>query len=508
MHKAKAIMVQGTGSHVGKSILTAALCRILKQDGYKVAPFKSQNMALNSYVTADGLEMGRAQVVQAEAAGIAPRVEMNPILLKANSDTGCQVILKGKVHGNMSAVEYHRFKDTAWSVVTECYDRLAQEFDVIVIEGAGSPVEVNLKDRDIVNMRVATMANAPVLLAADIDRGGVFASLVGTMELLEPEERRLVAGFVINKFRGDKTLLQPGLDFLREKTGVPAIGVVPYLRDIHVQEEDGVALDRPRTVASSAGEGEPIKVYVLRLPHISNFTDFDAFRHDPMVELRFAGPDDDLSEAHAVIIPGSKNTIDDLMFLKKTGVAADLKRYWKKGGTIVGICGGYQIMGRVVRDPHEVESKGGAEEGLGLLDTETVLEREKITRQAEAVTLDSETGWPATTLKGYEIHMGRTTRGASARPFLTIVKRGDEPTDVEDGAISADNRCWGTYLHGIFDNDTFRHAFLKRISGASFDRSAGYEALKEKGLDDLARSVRENLDIDLIKGLLSSHGSR
>lgn len=502
----KAIMIQGTGSHVGKSILTAALCRILRQDGYSVAPFKAQNMALNSYVTADGLEMGRAQVVQAEAAGIAPCVEMNPILLKANSDVGCQVILKGKVFGNMSATEYHQFKDKAWSIVVESYEKLAAEYDVVVIEGAGSPAEVNLKDRDIVNMRVALMAKAPVLLAADIDRGGVFASLVGTMELLEPHERRQVAGFIINKFRGDKTLLQPGLDFLKQKTGIPAIGVIPYLKDIHVQEEDGVALESRRGCALSPDTGRPIKIDIVRLPHISNFTDFDALSREPSVQLRFAEPEDDLSSAHAVIIPGSKNTIGDLLFLKQWRMDAEIRRYYMGGGTVVGICGGYQMMGRLVRDPHGVETDKGVEEGLGLLDTETVLERDKVTRQVEAVLQKS--GPETDILRGYEIHMGLTSLGPAATPMLQIIRRGAEAVDIEDGAVSRDGRAWGTYIHGIFDNDLFRETFLKGLGVDAVTASRNYAELREKGLDDLADRVRANLDMDFISGLLKDYGPR
>jgi adenosylcobyric acid synthase len=365
---AKSIMIQGTGSGVGKSILCAALCRIFFQDGLRAAPFKSQNMSLNSFVTRDGLEMARSQAVQAEAAGIEPSVEMNPLLLKPNTDTRCQVILNGKVIGDYSASDYDEYQRDIWGTIQGSFHRLSRDHDVIVIEGAGSPAEVNLKDRDFVNMRTAEMADAPVLLAADIDRGGVFASLVGTFELLEPRERARIKGFIINKFRGDLSLLAPGLDFLSTRTGIPVLGVVPFYRDVYIQEEDGVPLEASSEFGVRSAElksKSKIDVVVIHLPHISNFTDFDALAAEPDVRVRYIPSSSELNDADVVIIPGSKNTIGDLHYLRETGMEQRIKEFAASGGMVAGICGGYQMLGTAIRDPYLVDGTALEATGMG-----------------------------------------------------------------------------------------------------------------------------------------------
>jgi adenosylcobyric acid synthase len=495
---AKAIMVQGTGSHVGKSVLVAALCRILKRRGYSVAPFKAQNMALNSFITPEGGEIGRAQAYQAEAAGLAPSVLMNPVLLKANSDTGSQVIVKGRVVGNMGVREYYAYKEEAFRVVEECYRELSARHEVIIIEGAGSPAEINLKENDIVNMRTAKMAGAKVLIAADIDKGGVFASIVGTMEILDEDERELVAGFIINKFRGDASLLTGGLDYLLEKTGKPVLGVIPYFRDIRVQEEDGVALsDMPHGAGLDDG---CIDIAVLRLGHISNFTDFDPLAAEPGVRVRYIRGVEDFGEPDLAIIPGSKNTIGDLLELRESGLEGSLLGYYKKGGRVAGICGGYQMLGRVIRDPHGVESDNGKVDGMGILDTDTTMSLDKVTSQVEAVSL----GDGGELMAGYEIHMGRTTLGRSARPLFYInAKDGSDAAGYEDGASDPSGRAWGTYIHGIFENDAFRARLLSSLGRASRVKTDSYLKLKEEGLDKLADHVEKNLDMPALLDLIS-----
>ena len=365
----KSLMIQGTGSGVGKSVLCAALCRIFFQDGLRTAPFKSQNMSLNSFVTRDGLEMARSQVVQAEAAGVEPNADMNPLLLKPSSDTGCQVILNGKVIGDYTAAQYGRYQRDIWPQIKAAYHRLASTHDVVVIEGAGSPAEVNLKDRDFVNMRTAEMADAPVVLAADIDRGGAFASIVGTLELLEPHERKRIKGFIINKFRGDISLLNPGIDFLFKRTGVPVLGVVPFFRDIYIQEEDGVPLEASAEFGVRNGELRTeaiIDIAVIHLPHISNFTDFDALAAEPGVRVSYIRSASEVNGADVVIIPGSKNTISDLLHLRKTGMEERIKTFAGQGGMVAGICGGYQMLGFRISDPFGVDGTVPEAEGLGL----------------------------------------------------------------------------------------------------------------------------------------------
>lgn len=490
----KSLMIQGTGSHVGKSVLTAALCRIFRDKGINVAPFKSQNMALNSFITESGGEMGRAQVVQAEAAGLSPHVDMNPILIKPHADMEAQVIIQGKVHGNYSAKDFHGFKREAMPFVEESYKRLAKRHDLIVIEGAGSPAEINLRKNDIANMGTAHLVDAPVVLVGDIDKGGVFASLVGTLELLDDADRSRIKGFIINKFRGDISLLKPGLDFLEEKTGLPVLGVIPYFKDIYIQEEDSVNLEN--LSSSSSADGKKIKIAILYLPHISNFTDFDPLEREEDLDLNYVRQGERIGNADMIIIPGSKSTISDLAYLRAAGYDDEIRKHIKRGGRVIGICGGYQMLGKSISDPHKVES-GGKVEGLGLLDIETVLKESKETHQVAAVQLDRED-----ILKGYEIHMGESSYLKGASPLFEIKIRGGCDVKVEDGAISSDKRVWGTYIHGIFDNDDFRRSVLaemRKEQGLSAgDNSSSYADLKEEGYRKLAEIVRSNLDMEAI----------
>jgi len=496
-------MVQGTGSHVGKSVLVTALCRIFHRQGYRVAPFKAQNMALNSFVTRDGGEMGRAQVVQAEAAGIEPTVDMNPVLIKPQTDIGAQVIIHGKVVGNFSAVEYHNYKREALNAVRESYKRLKKCNELIVIEGAGSPAEINLKKNDIVNMRVARMAHAPVILVADIDRGGVFASLVGTMHLLTPRERAMVKGFVINKFRGDSTLLTSGLRAIKRRTGVKVLGVVPYFKDIYIPDEDSIALEKKPV--NSAGNG--LTIAVIKLPHISNFTDFDPLEREPGVTVHYIEPTDRIGDHDVLIIPGSKNTIEDLNFLKRSGYVEDLQRLKEKGSTIVGICGGFQMLGRIIKDPGAVESTFGSIAGLGFLDIETMFSKKKATFQVEAeeIIRNGEEQLPET-IRGYEIHMGRT-KLMSGKPLFKITKKSGKRCSHFDGAVSHDGKVWGTYMHGIFENDGFRRRFIGKSSRGAMPSPEGksafaYATYKESQFDALADLITESLDMNYIRKLV------
>ena len=493
--RAAGLMFQGTSSNAGKSILTAALCRILLQDGVRVAPFKAQNMSLNSFVTRDGGEMGRAQVVQAQACRLEPDVRMNPILLKPSSDTGCQVILRGRAVGNMGVAGYDRYKAQAIAAVEACYDALASEFDAVILEGAGSPGEVNLKSRDIVNMRMARYARAPVLVVGDIDRGGVFASFVGTMEVLAPWERALVAGWVVNRFRGDAALLRPALDYTLAHTGRPVFGVVPYLERLGLPEEDSVEF-KAGALDDRSERAEAVTVAVVDLPHISNFTDFDALRVEEDVSLRIVRTADELGEPDAAILPGSKNVLHDLQYLRRSGLAERLLSLARGGRTeIVGICGGLQLLGREIRDPCRIESASGGDLGLGLLNAVTTMASEKTLARAEGVH-----GPSGCRVVGYEIHHGRTVAEGPALSGVeadeVILRRSDGEAV---GFASGGRRVWGTYLHGIFDADVFRRWFVDRLrarrgwvpKGAV---SARYDI--EPALDRLAQAVRESLDME------------
>lgn len=509
---AKAIMVQGTGSNVGKSIIVAALCRIFFQDGYRVVPFKAQNMALNSFVTEDGGEMGRAQVLQARAAGLAPQVEMNPVLLKPTGNAASQVIVLGKPIGNMTARGYHMGKNLELlGVIQETLARLQREYEIIVIEGAGSPAEVNLKQRDLANMRIAKIADAPVLLAADIDRGGALASIVGTLALLEPDERDRVEGLVINKFRGDLTLLEPALEFLESHTGKPVVGVLPYLSDIHLPAEDSVCLDD----VNKRKTGE-IEIAVIYLPRISNFTDFDPLALEPGVSVRYVKDGEPLGNPDMVIIPGTKNTIEDLLYLYETGYAAAVRKAAAEGIPVCGICGGYQMLGRELRDPEHTESARDELPGLGLLDTVTTFEPEKMLAQAGGEICAGGPIFEGVTgqqVEGYEIHMGRTELGPGVSPFLHVTMRKGSRAQGFDGAVSGSGMVWGTYFHGIFDNDAFRShllAWLRRRKGLAEVPSSRLSAWDqvERDLDQLAERCRASLDMGRIYQMLGLPGPR
>jgi adenosylcobyric acid synthase len=505
--KSSALFVGGTGSDVGKSVIAAGLCRILKNRGYRVAPFKAQNMALNSAVTAEGGEIGRAQALQAAACGIPPHTDMNPVLLKPNSETGSQVIVQGRTAGNMNVREYHRYKDKAWARVEESYRRLAAAHDIVVLEGAGSIAEVNLRDHDIVNLRAAALAEAPVLLVADIERGGVFASILGTLELLTAKERGRVAGVIINRFRGDPELLRSGIELVEDRSGVPVLGVVPWI-DLHLPDEDSLALPRK----GRAAVGDELRIGVVRLPRISNFSDFDPLEREAGVALQYLDRPDQLAGLDLLILPGTKSTIPDLQYLRRSGLARAIHDYHAAGGRIVGICGGYQMLGRQLADPEGVESEQADAEGLGLLDVATVLHAVKQTHQVEARVAVEEglCGLPSgSRLQGYEIHLGETRRGALARPLLQIDRRSGRGTSLEDGALSLDGRVWGSYLHGLFDNPELRGALLaelRRHRGLP-DPQSPAPATLEGELDRLAVHLEKHLHLEpLFERLVPARG--
>jgi len=493
--KTPALMFQATGSNAGKSILTAAMCRILLQDGFRVAPFKAQNMALNSFVTHEGGEMGRAQVVQAQACRLEPEVRMNPVLLKPNTDTGAQVIVNGQPLGNMNVGDYIRYKATAFEAVKKAYDSLAADFDAVVIEGAGSPAEVNLKSHDIVNMAMAKYAGAPVLLIGDIDKGGVFASFVGTMEVLAEWERRLVAGFVINKFRGDVRLLDSALDYIKRRTGRAVYGVVPHIERLGLPEEDSVGF---KSGGYDVGppQGEHVEIALIDLPHISNFTDIDPFLAEPDVYLKVVRRADELGRPDAVIIPGSKNTMGDVAFLERDGLGERIRDLAAAGATeVVGLCAGFQILGERIDDPYGLESSSrDSVAGLGLLRVTNVLEKEKTLKRVEAEHLPS-----GLRVQGYEIHHGQLAAKGDGRADLT----GADGRVI--GLCGNGGRVWGTYLHGIFDNDLFRRWFIDSLRTrkglAPVGRVlAAYDL--DAALDRLAGIVRESLDIEAVYRLM------
>ncbi len=496
------LMVQGTASHVGKSVMVAALCRIFRQDGFRVAPFKAQNMSNNSYVTADGGEIGRAQAVQADAAGVEARVEMNPVLLKPEADHTSQVVLMGRPLASAGAREYFAaIKPRLWTAVQHSLDSLREDFDIVVAEGAGSPAEINLKATEIVNMAVARYAKAPVMLCGDIDRGGVFASLVGTMELLEPDEKALVQAFIINKFRGDVSLLTDGLTWLEERTGVPVAGVVPYFRDIHVPEEDSVPLE----YAAPAPAAAVLDVAVVYLPHISNFDDFDPIAHHPGVSLRYADSGTALGHPDLVIIPGTKTTIPDLAWMKQRGLFQSVQQLHADGTPVVGICGGYQMLGRTLSDPDHVESSITSMEGLGLLPMDTVFQGTKETHRIKGEVVQAVgllAGAAGLPVQGYEIHMGRTTGEGVAAP-IRIDERADVPVEAGgslDGAVNAAGDVLGTYVHGLFQNTGLRRALLRELARRKGLRlpESNFELDLDREYDRLADWVRSSLDMDLV----------
>jgi adenosylcobyric acid synthase len=493
-------MVQGTASSAGKSLLVTALCRIFHQDGLRVAPFKAQNMSLNSFVTAEGHEIGRSQVVQAEAAGIAPHVDMNPILLKPEGDARSQVVVMGRPWETLPATSFYERKQLLWEQVTAALARLRAQYDLVVIEGAGSPAEINLRQSDIVNMAVALHADAPVLLTGDIDRGGVFASLVGTLVLLDKAECRLVKGLVINKFRGDLRLLEPGLAMLEERAGVPVLGVIPWLPQLQIAEEDSVALDAAPT-ATDVPAGT-LDVCVIRLPRISNFDDYDALALEPGVQVRYVDSARGLGRPAAVILPGTKHTLADLRWLRAQGLDRRIVELALQGAAIVGICGGYQMLGLTISDRLGVESQGGEQlAGLGLLPLRTEFAAAKTTHQVQAETLPGP-GFLAlaaeTQVSGYEIHMGHSERvGSQARPLFKFSHR-----EALDGAVDAAGRVWGTYLHGVFDNTAFRRAWLSRLGWSPPDQDVDLSAIRQAEYDRLAAAVRSSLDMDQLRQMV------
>ena len=502
MTQAKTVMVQGTGSSVGKSMMVAALCRMLRQDGYRVAPFKAQNMSLNSFVTKEGGEIGRAQAVQAEAAGIEPTVHMNPILLKPESDCRSQVVVRGKPWKTSAAREYWRDTAQLLDVVAESLAHLRQHYDVVVIEGAGSPAEVNLREHEIVNMRVARLAGAPVLLVGDIDRGGVFASLVGTLELLTPEERRHVKGLIINKFRGDPALLMPGVEMVEKRTGKPCLGVVPYIPDLSVAQEDGVYLDdRPeKKVAVNS-----VDVAVICLPYMSNYDDFDPLGREGC-SVRYVSTATELGLPDLIILPGTKTTIADLQQLRRSGIADAIVRRHRCGTPIIGICGGYQMLGQRISDPEHVESDEGEVAGLGLLDVYTVFEQEKRTIQVSAVVAGDSgvlAGLQGLGVEGYEIHQGSTIV-VSGQPAFRIHRTPDGASDHCDGCLDNTGRVMGTYIHGLFNNEDFTVGLLTGLSGTkgNIARRDTVE-WRQREYDRLADTVRSSLNMKAIYDIVS-----
>ncbi len=511
-------MVLGTSSHVGKSLIVTALCRIFAQQGHRVAPFKSQNMSLNSAVTPDGLEIGRAQALQAEAAGIAASVHMNPILIKPSGESSSQIVVRGKIWDSVTAADYHQRRvEELMPVVRESYEELARRHDILILEGAGSPVEINLKQHDIVNMRMAEMADAACLLVGDIDRGGVFASLLGTLELLEARERDRVRGFAINKFRGDIALLIPGVHMMEERVDEPCLGVIPYLSSLNLEEEDslGLPLSSPTewtdAQVSDASPTRPLRIAVLATPFFSNFTDFDSLQAETSVSLLFCNRPAAIAQADLVILPGTKQTVDDLLWMRSTGFDSAIQRYARKG-LVAGICGGMQMLGATIADPSAVEHRGSVA-GLGLLPIRTIMQTEKITRNASGRMVQPYLfGQPVkqSSLSGYEIHVGRTIYEADASHFADLSEA--DTSGIRDGCITKDTRIFGTYLHGIFDNDEFRHEFIRAARTfhglAAATELNDWKVLRERSLNRLASEVSRALDMETIFRWVDLHYER
>lgn len=480
-------MIQGTTSDAGKSTLVAGLCRLLKNRGEKVVPFKPQNMALNSAVTVDGGEIGRAQAVQALAAGLEPHTDMNPILLKPNSDTGAQVIVHGHALKNLSAVDYHDYKITAMTAVLESYNRLKQQYDWIIVEGAGSPAEINLRDRDIANMGFAEEVDCDVIIVADIDRGGVFAHLVGTLSLLSKTEQQRTLGFIINRFRGDISLLQSGLDWLEQKTHKKVFGVLPYLHGFHLEAEDSVKTEQVMDETQ-----QQINIVVPVFPHISNHTDLDALRLHPQVNLQYVATDMQKPKADLIILPGSKNIQGDLKWLRQQNWQQYINKHLRYGGKVIGICGGYQMLGEKIHDPYKIEGDIKTSDGLGLLEIETTLEKQKNLKRVEGTFYADEAGigMELAKVSGYEIHMGVSKGPALDKPAIQL-------PDKTEGAISDDNQIMGTYLHGLFDKPSALSSLLK-WAGLKEIRGFDYENLREQELDRLAYEMQQHIDIDAL----------
>ena len=508
---ARTLMIQGTMSSVGKSLLVAALCRVFKQDGLRVAPFKAQNMALNSFATRDGREIGRAQAMQADAAGVDVTVEMNPVLIKPEADSFAQIVVMGKPWARLPAGEYMRRRGELWNVVTRALDSMRAQYDVVVIEGAGSPVELNLRRGDLVNMAIAEYADAPVLLVGDIDRGGIFAQLLGTHALLEGSERARVRGFIVNKFRGDVRLFMDGVKILEERSGVPVIGVMPFVRDLRIADEDSVALEDRRMTDDrrqmtddvrllSSVLRQSLDIAVIRLPHISNFDDFDPLRAEDDVTVRFVDRVEDLRNPDLIILPGTKTTIADLKSLRERGLAAHIVELARAGTPLLGICGGYQMLGAQILDPQRVESDEMQVAGLGLLPLVTTFDAEKQTVRARGDVTANEglfANARGLEIAGYEIHMGQTR--ADCASLVRVAARGEDAVDDCDGAVDARGWIAGTYFHGLFDNDALRDVMLTNLAARKgivrtartrFDRGSAY--------DRLAQVARENLKMEMI----------
>ena len=479
---AKTLMIQGTTSDAGKSVMVAGLCRLLARRGVRVAPFKPQNMALNSAVTVDGGEIGRAQAVQAQAAFLEPHTDMNPVLLKPNTDIGAQVIIHGRALTNMDARRYHDYKPTAMQAVLESYQRLRAAYDVVLVEGAGSPAEINLRDKDIANMGFAEAADCPVWLVSDIDRGGVFAHLYGTLALLSPSEQARITGFIINRFRGDVSLLTPGLDWLTGETGKPVLGVLPYLQGLHLEAEDAL----PRDLAMSK-DAERLRVAVPALARISNHTDLDPLRLHPQVEVRWVRTGAAMPPSDLIVLPGSKSTRGDLQRLREQGWDAAIYRHLRYGGKLIGICGGFQMLGRWIHDPAGLEGEPGSSPGLGLLDFETTLEPEKQLRRVAGRLAHTDAF-----ISGYEIHAGVSAGSALEKPAVQLNE------GRPDGAVSDDGQMFGTYLHGLFDAASARDALL-RWAGLAVRETPDYRQLREDGINRLADAIEAHLDLSSLE---------
>jgi adenosylcobyric acid synthase len=508
--RARAIMILGTSSHVGKSLLTTALCRIFAQQGYRVAPFKSQNMSLNSAATVEGLEIGRAQALQAEAAGVAASVHMNPILIKPSGELSSQVVVRGRIWGRVTAADYHQRRvEELMPVVRESYEVLAAQNDVIILEGAGSPAEINLKQHDIANMRMAEMADAACLLIGDIDRGGVFASLLGTLELLDEDERKRVRGFAINKFRGDANLLIPGIRMMEERVQKPCLGIVPYLHSLKLEEEDSLGLpistqtSWTNTAPSDQSTERPLRIAVIALPSFSNFTDFDSLRAEPSVSLMFCHKQDAVAGADVVILPGTKQTVDDLLWMREQGLDSAIQRF-ALAGLVVGICGGMQMLGETITDSSGMEREGSFA-GLGLLPIQTVMQTEKVTRNAAgkiAAPVLFGQAVEESHISGYEIHIGQTIYRAPAKYFSNLSPSDEADAPSGDGCVSDDTRVFGTYLHGLFDDDPFRHQFIRAARAFHKLRVSTelklWKQLREDSLNRLALEVSKTLAMETI----------
>lgn len=497
----KAIMFLGTGSDVGKSIATTAFCRIFKRKGYKVSPFKAQNMSNNSYVTIEGGEIGRAQVVQAEAAGVLPSVHINPILLKPSTDQGSQIILHGKVFGQMDALAYHEFKPRLKNAVMESYDRLAREYDLIVLEGAGSCCEMNLKENDLVNFSMAKAVDAPCILVADIDRGGVFAQIIGSYHLMTRKERELTIGFLVNKFRGDPRLFSSGIEYIEQKTGKPVLGLVPFYKDIAIDSEDSVAVQEDKRKPRPVGPNT-VNIGVVRLPSISNFTDFEILDREPYVVVNYLFKSQEFSRQYdCLILPGAKNVMEDAVWLARTGWKQVISRFAKGGGRVLGICGGYQLLGALISDPAGVESYQKEVKGLNLLPVKTTLEEQKIVRKVAGICLMS-----GKRIRGYEIHMGRTRPlRRSGEPFVKIHSPGDKTTWMDGWAVNS-GQISGTYVHGILDSPGFRGDFintLRRAKGLKERASSQGRFARFHQYDRLADHFETHCDVEKILTYLS-----